>query len=133
VKGRGARVKLHQQEPLNHCRPSVDYLFYSAARLYGGGVLALMMTGMGADGLGGARAVHEAGGVVLAQDELTSAVWGMPGRVAESGIASAVLPLTAIAGELRQRVNASRTMRNASEEHGVATVVSRREGMHELL
>jgi two-component system chemotaxis response regulator CheB len=133
AKGRGARVKLHQQEPLNHCRPSVDYLFHSAARLYGAGVLALMMTGMGADGLGGARAVHEAGGVVLAQDELTSAVWGMPGRVAESGIASAVLPLTAIAGELKQRVNASRTMRNASDEHGVATMVSRREGMHELL
>ncbi len=130
---RGARVKLHQQEPLNHCRPSVDYLFHSAARLYGAGVLALMMTGMGADGLGGARAVHEAGGVVLAQDEATSAVWGMPGRVAESGIASAVLPLAAIAGELKQRVNAGRSMRSMSAEHAVTTAVQRREGMHELL
>jgi two-component system chemotaxis response regulator CheB len=133
AKGLGARVKLHQQEPLNHCRPSVDYLFHSAARLYGAGVLALMMTGMGADGLGGARAVHEAGGVVLAQDEATSAVWGMPGRVAEAGIASAVLPLAAIAGELRQRVSGSRPMKQMSAESALSAMSSRREGMHELL
>ncbi|MEO8735563.1 MAG: chemotaxis response regulator protein-glutamate methylesterase [Edaphobacter sp.] len=131
--GRAARVRLHQQEPLNHCRPSVDYLFHSAARMYGAGTLALMMTGMGADGLGGARAVHEAGGIVLAQDEATSAVWGMPGRVAESGIANAVLPLTAIAGELRQRANAGRPMRPLSAEHAVTAAVLRREGMHGLL
>jgi two-component system chemotaxis response regulator CheB len=130
---RGARVKLHQQEPLNHCRPSVDYLFHSAARLYGASALALMMTGMGADGLGGARAVHEAGGVVLAQDEATSAVWGMPGRVADAGIADAVLPLAAIAGELRQRVNVRRPMRLAAAEHAAATAAPRREGMHDLL
>jgi two-component system chemotaxis response regulator CheB len=133
ARGRGARVRLHQQEPLNHCRPSVDYLFHSAARLYGASVLALMMTGMGADGLGGARAVHEAGGMVLAQDEATSAVWGMPGRVAEAGIANAVLPLAAIAGELRQRVNAGRPIRLASAEHAVSTAGSRQEGMHDLL
>lgn len=131
--GRGARVKLHQMEPLNHCRPSVDYLFHSAARLYGAGALALMMTGMGADGLGGARAVHEAGGVVLAQDEATSAVWGMPGRVADAGIANAVLPLEAIAAELRQRVSTSRPMRLAKAEHAVGTAVPRREAMHDLL
>jgi two-component system chemotaxis response regulator CheB len=131
--GRAARVKLHQQELLNHCRPSVDYLFHSAARLYGAGALALMMTGMGADGLGGARAVHEAGGVVLAQDEATSAVWGMPGRVAEAGIANAVLPLEAIAGELKQRVNVGRAVQQASSERAVAAVASRREGMHALL
>lgn len=133
LKGRGARVKLHQQEPLNHCRPSVDYLFHSAARLYGAATLALMMTGMGADGLDGARAVHEAGGVVLTQDEATSAVWGMPGRVADAGIADAVLPLAAIAGELRQRVNVGRPMHLARAEHAVTTAVSRREGMHDLL
>jgi two-component system chemotaxis response regulator CheB len=131
--GRGARVKLHQQEPLNHCRPSVDYLFHSAARMYGAGALALMMTGMGADGLGGARAVHEAGGVVLAQDEATSAVWGMPGRVAEAGIANGVLPLTAIAGELRQRVTTGRPVKPASAEPAVTAAVLRREGMHGLL
>lgn len=131
--GRGARVKLHQQEPLNHCRPSVDYLFHSAARLYGAGVLALMMTGMGADGLGGARAVHDAGGVVLAQDEASSAVWGMPGRVAEAGIADAVLPLAAIAGELGQRVNVGRPMRLDAAERGATAAASRREGIHDLL
>ena len=126
-------MKLHQQEPLNHCRPSVDYLFHSAARMYGAGTLALVMTGMGADGLDGARAVHEAGGVVLAQDEATSAVWGMPGRVAEAGIASAMLPLAAIAGELKQRVNAGRPMRPDIGEHAVAAAAPRREGMHGLL
>jgi len=130
---RGARVKLHQQAPLNHCRPSVDYLFHSAARMYGAGALALMMTGMGADGLGGARAVHEAGGVVLAQDEATSAVWGMPGRVAEAGIADAVLPLASIAGELRQRVKGSRTDRTISSERAITGVPSRREGMYGVL
>jgi two-component system, chemotaxis family, protein-glutamate methylesterase/glutaminase len=132
AQGRGARVRLHQQEPLNHCRPSVDYLFHSAARLYGASALALMMTGMGADGLGGARAVHEAGGIVLAQDEATSAVWGMPGRVADAGIANAVLPLVAIAGEIRQRVSAGRPIRMTTAEHSVNTAVSRREGMHDL-
>jgi two-component system, chemotaxis family, protein-glutamate methylesterase/glutaminase len=101
-----SRVRLHQQDPLNHCRPSVDYLFLSAARMYGAGTLALVMTGMGADGLNGARAVHESGGVVLAQDEATSAVWGMPGRVSAAGIASATLPLWGIAGALKQRVSA---------------------------
>lgn len=130
---RGARVKLHQQAPLNHCRPSVDYLFHSAARMYGAGALALMMTGMGADGLGGARAIHGAGGVVLAQDEATSAVWGMPGRVAEAGIADAVLPLASIAGELRQRVKASRTGRPVSSERAITAVASRREGMYGVL
>jgi two-component system, chemotaxis family, protein-glutamate methylesterase/glutaminase len=105
---RSGRVRLHQQELLNHCRPSVDYLFHSAAQMYGAGALALVMTGMGADGLSGARAVHERGGVVLAQDEATSAVWGMPGRVSEAGIASATLPLSGIAPALRKRVDAGR-------------------------
>jgi two-component system chemotaxis response regulator CheB len=105
---RSGRVRLHQQELLNHCRPSVDYLFHSAAQMYGAGALALVMTGMGADGLSGARAVHERGGVVLAQDEATSAVWGMPGRVSEAGIASATLPLSCIAPALRKRVDAGR-------------------------
>lgn len=130
---RAARVKLHQQEPLNHCRPSVDYLFHSAARLYGAGTLALMMTGMGADGLGGARSVHEAGGVVLAQDEATSAVWGMPGRVAEAGIANAVLPLAAIAGELGQRVKAGRVVTPTPSGHARVTLPQRREETHGLL
>ncbi|HEX2918302.1 MAG TPA: chemotaxis response regulator protein-glutamate methylesterase [Edaphobacter sp.] len=103
-----AQIKLHSREPLHHCRPAVDYLFHSAARLYGGGALAVILTGMGSDGLDGARAVHERGGVVLAQDEASSAVWGMPGRVAEAGIAAAVLPLDALARQINQRVGAGR-------------------------
>jgi two-component system chemotaxis response regulator CheB len=106
---RAARIKLHGQEPRNHCRPSADYLFWSAARMYGARTLALVLTGMGSDGLDGARDVYERGGVVLAQDEATSAVWGMPGRVSEAGIAQATLPLDAIAREVNQRVNAERT------------------------
>jgi two-component system, chemotaxis family, protein-glutamate methylesterase/glutaminase len=127
-----SRVLLHQQDPLNHCRPSVDYLFLSAARMYGGGTLALVMTGMGADGLNGARAVHQGGGVVLAQDEATSAVWGMPGRVSAAGIASATLPLWGIAGALTRRVNAGRLARSETASCVSATSV-RRETMHGLL
>jgi two-component system chemotaxis response regulator CheB len=129
---RRGRVRLHQREPLNHCRPSVDYLFHSAARVYGAGALALVMTGMGADGLEGARAIHERGGVVLAQDEATSAVWGMPGRVSEAGIANATLPLGALAGELEHRVNAGRSVRPEGSLHTRAAAISRREVMHGL-
>ena len=125
------RVKLHQRELLNHCRPSVDYLFFSAARTYGARTLALMMTGMGSDGLGGAKAVHERGGVVLAQDEATSAVWGMPGRVVEAGIASATLPLDALADELMQRIYAGRATRGPVQHHAAISV--RREVIHGLL
>jgi two-component system chemotaxis response regulator CheB len=127
------RVRLHQQEPLNHCRPSVDYLFFSAARIYGAGTLALVMTGMGADGLNGARAVHEGGGVVLAQDEATSAVWGMPGRVSEAGIASAMLPLWGIAGALKQRVSAGRLARSEAVSSTASAAVVRRETSYGLL
>jgi two-component system chemotaxis response regulator CheB len=104
-------VRLHSQEPLHHCRPAVDYLFLSAARVYGAGALAVVLTGMGSDGLDGARAIHDRGGIVLAQDEASSAVWGMPGRVAEAGIAAAVLPLDALAREINQRVSAGRARR----------------------
>jgi two-component system chemotaxis response regulator CheB len=125
-----ARVRLHQQEPLNHCRPSVDYLFFSAARMYGAGALALVMTGMGSDGLDGARAIQEGGGVVMAQDEATSAVWGMPGRVSEAGIASLTLPLWGIAGALKQRVGAGQQTRL---ETATSTTSSLREMTHGLL
>ena len=128
-----SRVRLHQQEPLNHCRPSVDYLFFSAARRYGAGTLALVMTGMGADGLNGARAVHDGGGVVLAQDEATSAVWGMPGRVSEAGIASATLPLWGIASAIKQRVSAGRAGRSEAVSVTASATVPRREMTHGLL
>ncbi len=102
------QVRLHRDAPVNYCRPSVDQLFHSAVRVYGPGTLALVMTGMGADGLAGARAVHEAGGVVLTQDEDSSVVWGMPGRVTQAGIAHAMLPLLSLADELTARVRVGR-------------------------
>jgi two-component system chemotaxis response regulator CheB len=111
----GAVVQLHQQRTLNHCKPSVDYLFSSAARLYGAGTLALVMTGMGSDGLTGARRVHETGGVVLTQDETSSAVWGMPGRVFQAGLSREPLPLALLASELTRRVNAGRSVGTARE------------------
>jgi two-component system, chemotaxis family, protein-glutamate methylesterase/glutaminase len=92
-----------------------------------------VMTGMGADGLNGARAVHEGGGVVLAQDEATSAVWGMPGRVSEAGIASATLPLWGIAGALKQRVGVGRLARQEAVSCAVSAAVPRREMTHGLL
>jgi two-component system chemotaxis response regulator CheB len=75
-------------------------LFRSAAAVYGSGVLALVLTGMGSDGLAGCRAIRERGGSVLVQDEATSTVWGMPGAVANAGLAHQVLPLQAIVPEI---------------------------------
>jgi len=125
--GRDSRVRLHQREPLNHCKPAVDYLFFSAARIYGASTIALVMTGMGADGLDGARAVHARGGVVLAQDEASSAVWGMPGKIAEAGIASAMLPLGSIAEALTKRVNAGRLKKLDSVSYAASASVPQRE------
>jgi two-component system chemotaxis response regulator CheB len=93
-------LRLHQGDSAEQCRPSVDLLFRSAATVYGAGVLALVLTGMGSDGLDGCRAVRAAGGRILVQDRLTSAVWGMPGAVAREGLADRVLPLESIAGEI---------------------------------
>jgi two-component system chemotaxis response regulator CheB len=102
VAGTSARssLRLHQGDSMDQCRPSVDLLFRSAATVYGAGVLALVLTGMGSDGLNGCRAVRAAGGRVLVQDRPTSAVWGMPGAVAREGLADQVLPLESIAGEV---------------------------------
>ncbi len=85
---------------VNFCKPSVDPMFASAAELWGSKALALVLTGMGADGLRGAQTIVDAGGHVLAQDEASSVVWGMPGQVAHAGLASAVLPLDRIAPTL---------------------------------
>jgi two-component system chemotaxis response regulator CheB len=95
-------VKLHLQQGAleNHCRPSVDVLFRSAAAIYGPAALAVVLTGMGSDGLASSRLIRAQGGTVLAQDQATSAVWGMPGSVVQAGIAQRVLPLTLIAPEI---------------------------------
>jgi two-component system, chemotaxis family, protein-glutamate methylesterase/glutaminase len=90
-----------QQGPAeNSCRPAVDILFRSAARVYGPGCLAVVLTGMGQDGLRGAREVVAAGGTVIAQDQATCVVWGMPRAVTEAGLAQQILPLQSISAEL---------------------------------
>jgi two-component system chemotaxis response regulator CheB len=106
VERRGATIVLrtNQDGPENFCRPSVDVLFRSAAEVYGDGALAVVMTGMGQDGLEGCRRVREAGGSILVQDEATSVVWGMPGYVARAGLADAILPLDRIGAEIRRRL-----------------------------
>jgi two-component system chemotaxis response regulator CheB len=107
-------ILLHQQTSPNHCKPSIDFLFSSAARVYGSATLALVMTGMGSDGLAGSRRIHEAGGEVLTQDKPTSAVWGMPARVFEAGISREPMPLGLLAAEIARRVRAGRAPRPSS-------------------
>jgi len=97
--GLQAKLHLHRGMPENHCRPAVDVLFRSVASVYGAGALAVVLTGMGSDGI---RVIRERGGGVIAQDQASSTVWGMPGAVTNSGLANAVLPLNAIASEIRR-------------------------------
>ncbi|MDE3149426.1 MAG: chemotaxis response regulator protein-glutamate methylesterase [Acidobacteriota bacterium] len=101
-------LHLHQGPLENHCRPAVDVLFRSAARAYGAGVLAVVLTGMGSDGLSGCRMIRERGGAVLTQDQASSTVWGMPGAVAHAGLAYKVLPLDAMASEILRIAGAAR-------------------------
>jgi two-component system chemotaxis response regulator CheB len=103
------RLKLNQDAPEHSCRPAVDVLFRSVAEAYGGGVLGVVMTGMGSDGVLGAQRIRAAGGEVIVQDEATSVVWGMPGLVQAAGEADGVFPLGELAGEITRRVNESRS------------------------
>jgi two-component system chemotaxis response regulator CheB len=93
-------ARLSQTAPENFCRPSVDPLMRSVAQHFGADSCAVMLTGMGSDGCAGARIMAAGGAPVIAQDEATSVVWGMPGAVAQAGICSAILPLPQIAGHL---------------------------------
>jgi two-component system chemotaxis response regulator CheB len=97
-----AKVTVHlTQGPLeNHCRPAVDVLFRSAAAVYKSAVLAVVMTGMGSDGMLGCGVIRAGGGAVIAQDQASSIVWGMPGAVTNAGLAHKVLTLDAIAPEI---------------------------------
>lgn len=101
---RQTQLLLHNGPPEHSCRPAVDVLFRSVAETHGSGALAVVMTGMGADGLRGCQCIHERGGRILTQDEATSVVWGMPGYVARSGLAEAVLPLTEIGPAILQHL-----------------------------
>jgi two-component system, chemotaxis family, protein-glutamate methylesterase/glutaminase len=107
--GRHMRVVRHGAEiaialddgpPVNFCKPAVDPLFSSAIDVWQGGVLAVVLTGMGSDGMRGGKEIVAAGGSVIAQDEASSVVWGMPGAAANAGICAAILPLNQIAPKL---------------------------------
>jgi two-component system chemotaxis response regulator CheB len=115
--GSPATLHLSRGPQENHCRPAVDVLFRSVAAVYGAGALAVVLTGMGSDGMMGCRAICDRGGSVLAQDEASSTVWGMPGAVANAGLAHRVLPLNAIAPEIlrlsRRTYTEARELREA--------------------
>jgi two-component system chemotaxis response regulator CheB len=106
--GVNVRLLIHQDPPENSCRPAVDVLFRSVAQTFGATTLAVILTGMGQDGLRGCESIRAAGGQILAQDEATSVVWGMPGFVARAGLTDRVLPLPQIAGEIVRRVSLGR-------------------------
>lgn len=103
----------NQEQPENSCRPAVDVLFRSVLNVYGGNVLGVIMTGMGKDGFLGCQLFKEAGATVLAQDQASSVVWGMPGYVAEAGLADAVVPLDLLALEITRRVTRSQSIAGA--------------------
>jgi two-component system, chemotaxis family, protein-glutamate methylesterase/glutaminase len=98
--GAEVAIALDDGAPVNFCKPAVDPLFSSAIDVWQGGVLAVVLTGMGSDGMRGGKEIVAAGGSVIAQDEATSVVWGMPGAAANAGICAAVLPLNQIAPKL---------------------------------
>jgi two-component system chemotaxis response regulator CheB len=98
--GDDVRVSLDQGAPESFCRPAVDPMLRSVAEVYGGAVLAVILTGMGHDGARGCEQLRRLGATILAQDERTSVVWGMPGAVAGAGLAHRVLPLERIGREI---------------------------------
>lgn len=100
------RIRLTNDPPVHSCRPAVDPLFYSVADAYGAGALGVILTGMGHDGYKGCERIRDAGGAVLAQDEASSVVWGMPGIVARAKIADRVVPLDEMAAEIAHRASA---------------------------
>ena len=103
------KIALGDDPPINFCKPSVDPLFSTAAAVWGSSVLAVVLTGMGSDGTQGAADIAAAGGSVVAQDEATSVVWGMPRSVAQAGLCSAVLPLDQIPGKVLRLLLGSRS------------------------
>jgi two-component system, chemotaxis family, protein-glutamate methylesterase/glutaminase len=98
-------VTLDQSPPENSCRPAVDVLFRSAADACGGRVLAIVLTGMGQDGTKGGEILRKAGAAIIAQDEASSVVWGMPGQVVRAGLAESILPLKDIAADIKRRLH----------------------------
>ena len=105
--GAGLLLGTEQSPPENSCRPSVDVLFRSVEASYGGNVLAVVLTGMGQDGLRGCKELAQSGAHIVVQDEASSVVWGMPGFIAREQIADRVLPLQEIGPEIARKVAAS--------------------------
>ena len=101
-------IRLTDDPPINFCKPAVDPMFESVSKLYGAAVLSVVLTGMGSDGAKGAKIIADGGGTVIAQDETTSVVWGMPGATAAIGACSAVLPLNEIGPKINFLLGASR-------------------------
>lgn len=106
-------VALGRGLPENSVRPSVDPMLRSAVDVFGGGILSVILTGMGQDGLRGCEVVHGAGGQIVAQDEASSVVWGMPGFVVRAGLADVVVPLGQVAFEIDRRVQRPKTAEGA--------------------
>jgi two-component system chemotaxis response regulator CheB len=100
-------LRLNQDPPENYCRPAVDPMLRSLANVYGAGVLAVILTGMGHDGASGCEAVAHAGGRFIAQDEASSVVWGMPGAAAATGLAQAIMPLDEVGPWLVRQTGAT--------------------------
>lgn len=107
-------LHLHQGPMENHCRPAVDVLFRSVAAVYASTGLGVVLTGMGSDGLAGSRILRSRGGAILAQDEASSVIWGMPGAVVQAGVAQQVLPLTRIAPEILRLLSNNRAIAAAT-------------------
>ena len=99
-RGGSVVIALDDGPPVNFCKPAVDPLFASAVEVWQGAMLALVLTGMGSDGMRGGKEIVAAGGSIIAQDEASSVVWGMPGAAAHAGICSAILPLGQIGSKL---------------------------------
>lgn len=111
--GFSVRLALNEGPPENSCRPAVDPMFRSVAKTFGPGVLGIVLTGMGSDGVNGAQHIREGGGHVFVQDEASSIVWGMPGQVVAAGLADATYSLAAMAQEITRRVALKRTLPSA--------------------
>jgi two-component system chemotaxis response regulator CheB len=103
----GVEIQLHDDPPVNSCRPAVDPLFQSSAEAWGPNQLGIVLTGMGHDGLQGCRALAAVNAEIFAQDAASSVVWGMPGSVIEAGLATKILPLDAIAPSIAERARPS--------------------------
>ena len=102
--GKDLVISLNQWPPENSCRPAVDVLFRSVGETFGGSAIGAILTGMGQDGLRGVRTLKATGAFVIAQDEASSVVWGMPGSVVAAGLADSVVPLDHVIPEVLRRI-----------------------------